>query len=189
MSLSGEALSRLYDRWAEPILVFLARQTCDPEAAVDLLAETFAAAFEDRAQFRGADDESAKAWLYGIARHELIDYFRREQVRRRALARLGVERRSLTDDEYERIEELAGSYQLRALVAETADRLPEEQRVAVQLRVIDGQSYATVAHTLGITQQAARARVSRGLRSLRATVGEELEERHVEFERSLHDVR
>jgi RNA polymerase sigma-70 factor, ECF subfamily len=182
--LSGDAITRLYDRWAEPMLVFLARRTCDPEAAVDILAETFAAAFEDRAQFRGVDEEAARAWLFGIARHQLIDYFRREQARRRAVKRLGVERRALTEVEYERIEELAGSGELRAHVADVVDDLPEQQRAAVRLRVIDGRSYANVAHILGISQQAARARVSRGLRALRAMVEVGFDDEGFELRRS-----
>ena len=32
----------LYDRWAEPLLAFCYRRTCDAEASLDLVAETFA---------------------------------------------------------------------------------------------------------------------------------------------------
>ena len=88
--------------------MFLARRVYDPEIAVDLMAETFAAAFTVREQFRGSDDADAVAWLYGIARNQLSRFYRRGEVERRALERLAVDRRPLTDPEYERIEELAG---------------------------------------------------------------------------------
>ncbi len=170
MTLNADDISRLYDRHAEALLGFLVRRTFDPEAGVDLLAETFAAAFEDRVQFRGADDHAARAWLYGIARHQLADYFRHGEVERRALARLGVERRRLTDAEYDRIEDLGASQELRDRVAREVAALPDDQREAVRLRVVEEARYEELARALDITEQTARARVSRGLRALRAVL-------------------
>src|SRR4051794_686541 len=95
MPLDADAIADLYDQHARALLAFLARRAADPEAAVDLLAETFAAAFKDRRRFRGDDP---LPWLYGIARHQLAGYFRRGRVERRALERLGVQRRGMTPD-------------------------------------------------------------------------------------------
>lgn len=170
MALSVDEVAELYDRHAEAILAFLVRRTWDPETAVDILAETFALALEGRHRFRGCDRDAAGAWLYGIARHELADHFRRDGAQRRALARLGIERRPLTDSEYERIEELAGSSELRGRVAEELGVLPLDQREAVRLRVVEEQGYETLARTLDISQDTARARVSRGLQALRAAI-------------------
>jgi len=44
--------------------------------------------------------------------------------------------------------------------------LPAEQREALQLRVVDELDYPTVADRLGVSEVAARARVSRALRAL-----------------------
>jgi DNA-directed RNA polymerase specialized sigma24 family protein len=59
-----------------------ARRTYDPEAAVDLVAETFATAFEARRTFRGQGDDAAIGWIYGIARHQLSAFYRRGGVER-----------------------------------------------------------------------------------------------------------
>ena len=167
MPLNAHDISLLYDHHAPALLAFLARRTCAPEVAVDLLAETFALAFEDRRQFRGHDDEAARAWLFGIARHRVTDYFRRGDVERRALARLGVDRRPRTDAEYDRLEELAASCALRDRGAGGRAALPPDQREALRLRVVEERPYDELARTLGITEQTARARVSRALRALR----------------------
>jgi RNA polymerase sigma-70 factor (ECF subfamily) len=45
-------------------------------------------------------------------------------------------------------------------------RLSVEQRRALDLRIVQERSYAEVASDLGISELAARARVSRGLRAL-----------------------
>lgn len=82
------------------------------------------------------------------------------------MARLHVERIVLSDDEQERIEELADLGSLRAAVLSALDELSAEQREAVRLRVERELGYAAIAHRLGISEQTARARVSRGLRVL-----------------------
>jgi RNA polymerase sigma-70 factor (ECF subfamily) len=146
VALSADEVAELYDLHAEAILAFLVRRTWDPEVAVDILAETFAVALVSNHRFRGRRDEAARAWLYGIARHELADHFRRDGAQRRAFARLGIERRPLTDVEYERIEELAGSSELRDRVCEELDALPVDQREAVRLRVVEEQGYETLAN-------------------------------------------
>ncbi len=167
--LSGADITRLYDRHAAALLRFFARRTYQPDAAVDLMAETFAAAFADRRRFRGAGEDAEAAWLYGIARHRLADWRRRGRVERRALGRLGVDVRPLTDAEYDRIEELAGLDDLSARVRDGLAGLSDEHRDALRLRVVEEREYADVARALGITEQTARARVSRALAALRRT--------------------
>jgi RNA polymerase sigma-70 factor (ECF subfamily) len=93
-------------------------------------------------------------------------YFRRGVVERRALTRLGVERGPLADIDYERIEDLASLRSHQAALAEGLASLSIEQREALQLRIVEERSYAELASTLGITEQTARARVSRALRAL-----------------------
>ncbi len=169
MPLDSHDITALYDRHAAVLLRWFQRRTLTPELSVDLLAETFAAAFAERGRFRsdaGATEATA-AWLWAIARHELTDALRRDGVERRALARLGVERRPLTDVEHDRIEELAASADLRARVTEALEVLPADQRAAVRLRVVDEHPYSVVAARLGVSEPTARARVSRGLRALR----------------------
>jgi RNA polymerase sigma-70 factor (ECF subfamily) len=166
MALDPDDLARLYRAHAAELLRFFARRTLQPEVAVDLVGETFARAFANRARYRGREDREALAWIYGIARHELSMYFRRGIVERRALTRLGVERGSLTDIDYERIEDLASLRSHQAALAKGLASLSIEQREALQLRIVQERSYAELASTLGITEQTARARVSRALRAL-----------------------
>jgi RNA polymerase sigma-70 factor (ECF subfamily) len=93
-------------------------------------------------------------------------------VERSALAQLGVPVPGLSDPEIERIEDVAGLGEVAAPLADAMASLPEEQRRAVELRVIDECGYADVAVKLGISEQTARARVSRGLRALAQRLSE-----------------
>lgn len=163
---SGEAFSRFYRANVPRPLVFFTRRTFDPQVAVDLAAETFAQAFASRRTFRGAGDEEASAWLFAIARRLLARYFEDGVVRRQLNRRLvgGVPVASETD--LERIEELASLHDVRGVLREQLQALEPEQRQALWLRVVEEQPYAIVAQRLGISEQTARKRVSRGLRSL-----------------------
>src|ERR687887_646220 len=112
------------------------------------------------------DPDALSGWVFGIGRNVLHEALRRGRAERRALRRLGVEPPVLAADEQARIEELAALGELRtAVVAALAD-LGSEQREAVRLRVVDELGYPAIATRLGISEQAARARVSRGLRAL-----------------------
>jgi RNA polymerase sigma factor (sigma-70 family) len=162
----AEAFAAFYDAYHERVLVFLTRRVLDVDTAFDLLSETFATALERRGQFRGSTVQEEQGWLFSIARSELSHFWRDGRVERSALARLGVPVPGLTDPEIERIEELAGIAGLTAQLAYAMLTLPEDQRLAVELRVVHEYEYDDVAGRLGVSVQAARARVSRGLRAL-----------------------
>jgi RNA polymerase sigma-70 factor (ECF subfamily) len=161
-----DVFAAFYDANAERVLVFFARRCVDGDVAADLTAETFARAYAGRDLYRGHSDGEAEGWLFGIARNLLADYLRRGGTEREAIERLGIEVPALSQEEYARIDELAGMDAIRTVVAERFDRLSEEQREAVRLRVVEEVAYSEVARRLEISEEAARARVSRGLKQL-----------------------
>jgi RNA polymerase sigma-70 factor (ECF subfamily) len=166
MRLDATSLAELFEAEGPRLLAFATRRTFDADVALDMVGETFAVAFERRARFRGETRDEAVGWLFAICRTVLHHQFRRDGAERRALRRLGVERPVMGEDERRRVEELAGLAELRTAVADELARLPVDQRDAVRLRVVAELEYEEVAARLGVTQQTARARVSRGLRAL-----------------------
>jgi len=160
--------SRLYAGNAERVLGYLARRCRNPEVAADLMAETFARAFACRRQFRGRSTAEAEAWLFEIAANLVADYFRRGRAEQRAVKRLGLQVLSLDDEDQARIVELAGLADVCRDVRDRLEEIPEEQRSALQLRVVDELPYPEVASRLQVSEEAARARVSRALRRLSA---------------------
>ncbi|MGH9891998.1 MAG: RNA polymerase sigma factor [bacterium] len=156
-----EAFLRLYDEHASSLLAFLARRVHEADAALDLTAETFAQAYAARHRFRGDTDAAATSWLYTIARRQLARYLRGGRAERRALARLGISVPQLTEGEVSRIEELADLERLRTVIRAELERLSASQREALRLRLFEDLPYPLVARRLGISEEAARARVSR----------------------------
>jgi RNA polymerase sigma factor (sigma-70 family) len=166
---SPAAFRELYERYATAVHNFHVRRTRDADAAHDLTAETFAQAWLSRARFRDEAAGSAGPWLFGIARHVLLTSVRRRALERSACERLGV--LELLDRDPGRVEP-ADSW----LEGDDAlDDLPQSQRDAIRLRVLDDLDYDGVANALGTTPRAARVRVSRGLAALRRRMTNPLE--------------
>jgi RNA polymerase sigma factor (sigma-70 family) len=153
----AEEFGRFYLRHEDAILVFFLRRT----RSAELAAETFARALEGR---RGFDVSrgSPRGWLFGIAKHLLSDSVAGGRVQDAARRRLGLERLAVDDDALARIDELTAGEALEAL-----EGLSAEQRVAVEGRVFDEQSYDELAERLRCSNSVVRQRVSRGLRVLR----------------------
>jgi RNA polymerase sigma-70 factor, ECF subfamily len=159
-----------YREHATAITQYFARRVVDAEAALDLTAETFAQAYAGRRAFRGNTDEQARAWLYVIAQRQLAAYLRRGYADREARSRLALQRPEADAEELQRVEELGGMSDLRALLARQMEDLPQGYRDAVRLRVVEELPYVEVAERLAITETAARMRVSRALGHLRTAL-------------------
>jgi RNA polymerase sigma factor (sigma-70 family) len=158
-----QAFGVLYDRLERDVLAFFWRATRRADIAADLAAETFAAALESAAGYR-EEIGSVRAWMFGIARHELADAWAHGRVEDRARRRLGLEPLVLSDADLERIEELGGA---GSIALELLAQLPSDQRTAIQGRVLQERDYADLAQSLSCSQSVVRQRVSRGLKELR----------------------
>jgi RNA polymerase sigma factor (sigma-70 family) len=147
------AFRELYDRWADTLLARFYRRVFDAEVAADLLAETFAVAFERRHRVRDTGQPGA-AWLYGIAAKELSHWFRHQAVERRAVRRLGIAVPALDDESIARIEALADAAAHRPALTAALARMTDRERDAVQLRVVDELAYPEIAAKLGCSEGA-----------------------------------
>jgi RNA polymerase sigma factor (sigma-70 family) len=130
----------------------------DAAATDDIVQEVHLATLLGRGPTRG----EPRAWLTAVARNLARRWRRRESVRRMHEQRAAVAR-SGPEGEEEALERL----HLQRALADALLELHEPYRRAVIERYLDGRSYAELAARLGLTEVAARKRVSRGLELLR----------------------
>ncbi len=166
-----QAFREFYDRYAVWIRAWFQRQTGSESAALDLTAETFAQAWRSLRRFRDEADGSGAPWLFGIARNLLRQYFKHNRIETAARARLGLPLAFAESEDYERVDERMAASSLGPALQVAVGALPDEQRRALELRVVQQLSYYEVAGRLGCTQNAARLRVSRALRTLVGELG------------------
>ncbi len=129
----------------------------DPGGAEDLVQETWIAASTYRPEV--ADVPSLRRWLGTVMRHLAIDRVRSSERRTRREA--AVARPERTDDD------VVARGELHRELATAVLALEEPLRSAILLRYLDGHSTAEVARLQGVSHDAARKRISRGLADLR----------------------
>ena len=125
--------------------------------AEDLVSETFLAAVA--ASRQGRLPEVSIAWLVGVARHKLIDYWRRLEREQRSLAAAEPQVAEVEDPWPEWLDTEA-AYAKLAL-------LPIPQRAALTLRYLDGLAVAEVAEHLGRSVHATETLLARSRAALR----------------------
>ncbi len=141
------AFARFYDDALPRIYgYFLHRCGGTASTAEELTQETFVAAVTELRKGRHVD--APLPWLYGIARHKLLDHYRREGRRRESP---GPVDDVAVEDSDERS---------RVLVALGA--VPETQRAALVLRHMEGLSVPELAAVLGRSVEAAESLLARG---------------------------
>lgn len=155
-----------YRRHCRAVLAFHAGRVRDSELAADLTAETFAAALlAVRARSRDLPANPV-AWLFTIAHRKFVDSYRRGRVEDDARRRLAFERMELTDEAIERIVDVAASTDV---LEHLARQLPPDQLQALRARIIDDRGYRDIAAELRCSESLVRLRVSRALKTLRAS--------------------
>jgi RNA polymerase sigma-70 factor, ECF subfamily len=141
---------------------FLYRCGGSVPVAEDLTQETFLAAVAELKRGRRVD--SPDAWLHGIARHKLIDHYRRTKRSARVKpVDAHVEVAVPAVDE------------LQASTVAALARVPAAQRTALVLRHVDGFSVPEAAALLGRSVEAVESLLARGRVSLRRAYLEEAE--------------
>ncbi len=159
-----DAFGELYERRRDLVVAFLLKRTRDPEVAMDLMAETFAAALVALADRPPAIAGSAAPWLLTIARNALIDSYRRGKVEDAARKRLAMEPVQIGEGDIERVAQIAAESEL---LVRLSGELPAEQFDALRARVLDDRGYEEIARQLGCSPGVVRKRVSRAISTLR----------------------
>lgn len=162
-----EALGELYLRYREQLYAWF-RARAPESIASELTAEVFAQVALSLRRFRDEAGGSAGPWLYGIAKNLLRRYYQQGRVEEAARRRLAMPIRSYELDLDAVDERLAAADSgLDTALAS----LPDSQRSALELRVLEELPYQEVAGVLGCTETAARIRVMRALDRLARLLG------------------
>lgn len=159
----------LYRAQVDAVTAFFARRSADPQTVADLTADTFVQVITSLAGFDQSRG-SARAWVFGIARHVYAAHLETRTRQRDKATRLAGRREldaNQLDDLLDRIDaQRAG----RQLVTELTT-LPETDRALVELVDIAGLQAKEAAAVLGISAGSARMRLMRVRNRLRGIIG------------------
>jgi RNA polymerase sigma-70 factor (ECF subfamily) len=143
---AGATLLAQYDVALPQVYGYLAARVPNTAVAEDLTSETFLAAID--AIQRGTLRAPTVAWLIGVARHKLVDHWRKQEREERRIR--AVAGQPPAEDRWE--------IELDAHVAhDVLQRLGAHHRGALTLRYLDGLPVPEVAAVLGRTVHATEA--------------------------------
>lgn len=162
-----EAFVEVHAEFAPDLLRFFAMRVGDDQAALDLTGDTLATAYEKRTDFRGTSNAEVESWIWTIARNKVKRYWRRREIDRGAMARIGMTQPVATEEDLERIDDLLAGEAASGALGEALGELPPDQRSVIMLRYVDELSDQDIAAQLDVSPEVVRARASRGLRRLR----------------------
>lgn len=160
-SSQAVALCALYDRALPEVYGYLVHRCGSVAVAEDLTSETFMAAVA--AVQHGTVPSLTVAWLIGVARHKLVDHWRRQA---REEAKLALASDADTIDDWDQ--------QLDAIHArDVLASLGPHHRIALTLRYLDGLPVPEVATLVDRTVHATEALLVRARVAFRRAYGED----------------
>lgn len=165
------ALQILLQRHWTPLVAYVARIVEPVDAAEDVVQRTFLRLWERREEW--STEGSLRGLLFRIARNLALSERRSRGARLRALE--GLTARGPRRSERTPADHLADS-ELGRELERAIDALPGRRREVFVLRCVHGLSYAEVAEVMGISQQTVANQLSRGLATLRETLGHLLDD-------------
>lgn len=155
-----QAFASWIDRLQPRVLGYARRKLGNLEDALDVVQETFVAAFAGRDGMPEPEPQQA-SWLLGIASHKVHDHLRRRYRRNEAV--LGDRHVATGDTAREAEGRLERSRVLAAL-----DGIDEPFREALLLASVEELSYAEVAAAQGCPVGTVRSRIAKARQLLRA---------------------
>ena len=145
------------------------RFTGRAEDAQDVTQEVFVKAYRRLGQYDPAQSALA-TWLTAIARHALVDFFRRSRNDRRTDSLDGVDPREegaarpidLLEDDAPGPDASLAARDAQRLVQAALGQLSPEYREVVILRDLQDMDYSEIAAAVGVPEGTVKSRISRG---------------------------
>jgi RNA polymerase sigma-70 factor (ECF subfamily) len=158
-----KAFDPLVIKYQQRIANLISRFIRDPDEVLDVTQEAFIKAYRALPNFRG--DSQFYTWLYRVAintaKNHLATLSRRPpqgDIEAEIAEQMDMGTRL---KEQETPERLAEEADLKAVILESIDKLPEELKTALTLREIDGLSYDEIAEAMDCPIGTVRSRIFR----------------------------
>lgn len=164
------AFEMLIEAYQKKIFNLAYRIAGNYDDAGDLTQEALIRIFRSIANFK--EQSSFSTWVYRITTNVCLDDIRKKKNRKVLsldeeihLEDGEMKRQIMSDDPLP--DEVAEKEELRRIVNNSIDSLPEDQRLVIALRDIQGLSYEEIARVLDCPSGTVKSRINRARQALR----------------------
>jgi RNA polymerase sigma factor (sigma-70 family) len=162
----NDALRLLMERHGDAVYRYCREALADASLADDVQQQIFIEAHRDLPRFAGRS--RVRTWLFGIARHRILDA---AKARRRRAGHLADNDQVVAlPDPHPGADERLDDARLRAALAGCLEQLGEHVRAAVLLRYQQGFSFEDMAEVCQEKAGTLQARVARALPTLKLCI-------------------
>lgn len=140
--MRSDLYAQLFQQYQSSLHLYLYRMCGSQETAEELVQETF---YRAMVSMKAKHADYARAWLYKVARHLFIDWYRKhrgEMEMSRELEKQSVE------NTYRTPEEVLAARERIKLIQQVMKKLPEQYRTVLLLREMNELSYKELCEVL-----------------------------------------
>ncbi len=174
-----DAFTVLVRRHHRPLYNFVLRQLRHQSLAEEITQEVFLRVVQSAHEYK--HEARFSTWAYAIARNLCVDQLRKAQHRRhpsldqplgpgdetRALAEVVADPKPLGNAEHG-----AAATQMRVMLIQAVETLPDDQREVYLLREVANLSFKEIAEVTGVAENTAKSRMRYALERLRTRLSD-----------------
>ncbi|BAM47350.1 RNA polymerase sigma factor SigX [Amphibacillus xylanus] len=163
----------LYDHYHNDLYQYVFYMVKNQHVAEDIVQEVYIKVLKSYHNFRG--ESSEKTWLFSIARHTTMDYFRKQQRQKSKLATFFNKEQDLTliKDKDPLPEEVAQLNDELKRIYQLLDHCTLDQKNVLILRYIQSLSIHETAQILEWSESKVKTTQHRAIKKLQELIGED----------------
>lgn len=158
------AFDVLYKRYVIELLGLIAQKTGSEENAKELSQDVFLTVYLQKDHLQNI--QNFKAYLFGIAKNKLFNYYRHQLVRQKYRQNLLMNGEPIADD----VNEILENKQFVQMIDQQVERLPPKCREVFKLSRQENLSYKAIAQRIKISENTVDQHIQKALRAIRSTI-------------------
>ncbi|GAA0444077.1 RNA polymerase sigma factor SigX [Lentibacillus halophilus] len=165
-----------YTNYHNDLYQFIFYMVKDRHICEDLVQDVYIKVMESHHSFRG--DSSEKTWLFSIARHITVDYFRKQKRKRKRILDFfdWSEKGHIVRDQHLLPDEIATQNDMIRTVYYYLDKCTPDQKSVLLLRYMQSFSIQETADILNFSTSKVKTTQHRGLKQLQKYMNQHHEE-------------
>ncbi len=156
-----KAAKEFYDQYALRLSNFILSKIDSKQDAEELTQDVLLAFLDNLGVFAG--NSSINTYLCSIAKNKIIDYYRKQKIKKILFSQLTPVIQALTDDKFDP-EKIFQKTFLKQKIIKTFSQITPKYAKILWLKYVEGRSVAEIALMLKITLKAAESRLLRARR-------------------------